>query len=188
MRPKNGFAWKTRCSGGCHRPMSYTKNALSSVCRWQRVFRGCDLFGLKLKHKFPKIADDTLYFTLSSFNTDDIVISALSSFKTMTTFKLCSHLSAKMTSSKWRCYLFHRWQRIFCHLYSSMKDDNAENGVSSFKDHNVNYALSSFITDDVVIKTLSSAWQITTQQMESHLSKITTWNMACHLLLGKSQN
>ena len=140
-------------------------------------------FWLKLKHKFPKIADDTLYFTLSSFNTDDIVISALSSFKTMTTFKLCSHLSAKMTSSKWRCYLFHRWQRIFCHLYSSMKDDNAENGVSSFKDHNVNYALSSFITDDVVIKTLSSAWQITTQKIESHLSKITTWNMAFHLLL-----
>ena len=139
-----GYAWKTRCSGGCHRPMSYTKNALSSVCRWQRVFRGCDLFGLKLKHKFPKIADDTLYFTLSSFNTDDIVISALSSFKTMTTFKLCSHLSAKMTSSKWRCYLFHRWQRIFCHLYSSMKDDNAENGVSSFKDHNVKYGFSSF--------------------------------------------
>ena len=108
---KNGLGQKTRCIGGCHRPMSYIKNVLSSAKRsqhvfWSVIFEGCE------HEKRVVICKKITTCFLRSY-----------CWK-MTTYFICCHLPFLTLFLK-------------CHLY---KDLNAYTQVSSFStDQNTDY-------------------------------------------------
>ena len=110
-----GYGWKTRCIGGCHRPMSYIKNVLSSAKRsqhvfWSVIFEGCE-------------------------HEKRVVIC-----KKITTCFLCSYCW-KMTTYFICCHLPFLTHFLKCHLY---KDLNAYTQVSSFStDQNTDYVATS---------------------------------------------
>ena len=147
--------WKTRCH------LSADDN----------VFLGVWSFGLKLKHEFPKLTDDTLYITLSSSKkmTHEKMRSHLLQ---MCKWKIRCDLLSHITQWKLRCDLFQRWQHINC-VYIFKERWNIENDAVIFSQITTHF-LSSFQTDKVAKWTLWSVWKITTQKLQSHLSEITT--------------
>ena len=111
-----GYAWKTRCSGGCHRPMSYTKNTLSSVKRWQRVFRGCDLLQMRTwKNTLSSVKDHNTFLGVVIFCRSERILHVVI-YRWERTFEgvifakiklwiLGCHLLKKMTTHRTRCHL-----------------------------------------------------------------------------------
>ena len=111
-----GYAWKTRCSGGCHRPMSYTKNTLSSVKRWQRVFRGCDLLQMRTwKNTLSSVKDHNTFLGVVIFCRSERILHVVIYrwerifegviFAKIKLWILGCHLLKKMTTHRTRCHL-----------------------------------------------------------------------------------